>query len=45
MCGSCLNVTAGIPQRCLSCSFEVLVSFGLVFALGSFIVDFYFSLL
>ena len=39
-------MTTGIPQRCLSCRFEVLVNFWQVFALflGAFIVDFGFSL-
>ena len=46
-CGTCLNLTTGIPQQCLSRRFEVLVNFGEVFTLllGTFIVDLEYSLL
>ena len=38
---TCPNLTTGIPQKCLSCRFEVLANFVEVFALflGAFIDD------
>ena len=45
-CGTCPNLTTGIPKQCLSFRFEVFVNFWQVFSLflAAFIVDFEYSL-